>query len=159
MTETQKLLRHFLAVLAYRTQKSLRAAPDGFADFQAGHDVRTPHEILRHMTGVLGYARTFYLGGEWWPNPLPTMDNEIARFHAILEEVAGYLDEDKPLQRFTHERMLQGPFSDAMTHVGQLAMLRRMFGSPVRGENFVKAAINPKNLGPDQPDPVSPDDQ
>jgi hypothetical protein len=56
------------------------------------------------------------------------------------------------------ERLLQGPFSDAMTHAGQLAMLRRLAGSPVPPENFIVAAIDPDHFGPHQPDPTSPDE-
>lgn len=154
---TRKLLRHFLAALAYRTQKALRDAPESFADYQAAPGVRTPHELVRHMTGVLGYARTFFEGGQWRPEKLPSLQEEVLRLHELLESLGQHLDNGTPFKGTSPERMLQGPFSDAMTHAGQLAMLRRMHGSPVPVENFVKADINASNLGPDQPDPVSPD--
>lgn len=154
---TRKLLRHFLAALAYRTQKALRDAPESFADFEAAPGVKTPHELIRHMTGVLGYARTFFEGERWRPEKLPTLRAEVMRFHELLESLGRHLDDGTPFNGTTPERMLQGPFSDAMTHAGQLAMLRRMHGSPIPAENFVKADIDASNLGPDQPDPVSPD--
>lgn len=154
---TRKLLRHFLAALAYRTQKSLRDAPDSFADFEAAPGVKTPHDLIRHMTGVLGYARTFFEGERWRPEKLSTLRAEVMRFHELLESLGRHLDDGTPFNGTTPERMLQGPFSDAMTHAGQLAMLRRMHGSPIPAENFVKADIDASNLGPDQPDPVSPD--
>ena len=152
------MLRHFLAALAYRTQKALRGAPDSFADFQAGNDVRTPAELVRHMTSVLGYARTFFIGGSYWPEPLPTFEDEIARFHDMLGALRELLETDAPLDGLTEEQLLQGQFSDAMTHAGQLAMLRRLHGDPVRSENFIHAAISPENLTSDQPDPVAPDE-
>ena len=153
------LLHHFLAALAYRTQKALRGAPAEFGHFQAGQKVRTPIQILCHMTNVLGYARTFFVGGTYRAEPLPTLEAEVQRFHEMLEDLAKHLKPGTPLQGTTPERLLQGPFSDAMTHVGQLAMLRRLFGSPVPPEDFIKADINPENLGPDQPKPVSPDEE
>ncbi|MGI8918855.1 MAG: hypothetical protein ACR2H6_09650 [Pyrinomonadaceae bacterium] len=163
MTETsadqRKLLRHFLAALAYRTQKALRDAPADFGSFRAGSDVRTPSELVRHMTSVLGYARTFFLGGHYRPEPLPSLPEEVARFHKMLEDLSALLERDAPLlEQMTAERLLQGPFSDAMTHAGQLALLRRLAGNPVAPENFVVARIEPQCLGPEQPDPVSPDE-
>ena len=159
MTEKRSLLVHFLAALAYRTQKALRGAPPEFAEFRAMKDVRTPAELVRHMTSVLGYSRTFFIGGQYWPEPLPTFDEEIQRFHAMLGLLAKHIGNGDQLQAgITEERLLQGPFSDAMTHAGQLAMLRRMAGNPVPPENFVVANVNPERLGPDQAEPASPDE-
>ena len=84
MTESRRLLQHFLAAVAYRTQKSLREAPAGFADFRAGPSVRTPHELLWHMTRVVGYARTMLRGGEFKPPAEPTFEAEVSRFHTTL---------------------------------------------------------------------------
>jgi len=111
-----------------------------------------------HMTSVLGYARTYFTGGEWRPQKLPSFPEEIHRFHNMLEDLGGHLDAATPFQETTPERMLQGPFSDAMAHAGQLIMLRRLFGSPVPPENFIVAAIDSDNLRPNQPNPVSPDE-
>ena len=158
MDPKRHMLRHFLAALAYRTQKALRNAPEGFADYRAGNDVRTPTELLQHMTSVLGYARTFFIGGSYWPDPLPTFQDEIERFHEMLASLREHLESDSPLNGLTEEQLLQGQFSDAMTHAGQLAMLRRLHGAPVRSENFIHAAISPENLTSDQPDPVAPDE-
>jgi hypothetical protein len=157
METKRKMLKHYLAALAYRTQKALRGAPESFADFRVKPGVRTPHELLFHMTGVIGYARTFFVGGDWRPERMPSFNEEILRFHQLLEDLGRHLDADTQFIKTTPERMLQGPFSDAMTHAGQLIFLRRLFGSPVPPENFIVADINPENLGPYQPDPVSPD--
>ena len=158
MDDKRHMLRHFLAALAYRTQKAVRGAPEGYAEFKAGNDVRTPVELVRHMTSVLGYARTFFIGGEYRPEPLPTFADELARFHEMLDDLRRHLEAGTQLNGLTEEQLLQGQFSDAMTHAGQLAMLRRLYGNPVRSENFIYAAISPENLTPDQPDPVAPDE-
>jgi len=157
MDSKREILTHFLAALAYRTQKSLRGAPDSFADFRVRPGVRTPHELVYHMTGVLGYARTFFIGGEWHPERLSDFKDEILRFHEILESLRHHLRSGSPMGEITPERLLQGPLSDTMTHVGQLAMLRRLHGHPVPPENFIYADIDPANLSPLQPPPKSPD--
>ena len=151
------MLRHFLGALAYRTQKALRGASAPFASFQPGHQARSPQELVRHMTSVLGYARTFFIGGRYRAHPLDTMEAEIARFHAILEDLAAHLATTTPLRGVSEEQLLQGPFADALTHAGQLALLRRLAGEPIPPENFVFAAIRADQLGPAQADPVSPD--
>jgi hypothetical protein len=156
MDDKRIILRHFLAALAYRTQKSLRGMPESFFSFRAAAKVRTPLELIRHMESVLGYARTFFIGGEYDQKPLSDFNAEIARFHKTLEELARFLESDAPLEGITPENLLQGPFSDAMTHAGQLAMLRRLAGSPVEPENFIYADIQPDNLSPNQPAPLKP---
>ena len=172
MDDTRALLVHFLATLAYRTQKALRGAPPTFGTFSAGHDVRTPvmwrtssagvrtswpAELVRHMTGVLGYARTCFIGGRYRAEALPDLEAEVLRFHGMLVSLAGHLATGEPLLGVTAEQLLQGPFSDAMTHAGQLALLRRLAGVPVAPENFIEAEVSPSTLGPDQPRPRSPD--
>ena len=158
MESKRKLLNHFLAALAYRTQKALRDAPDDFGSFRATDGVRTPAELVRHMTSVLGYARTHFIGGRYWPEPLESLQEEIDRFHEMLGFLAQHLRDGDPLgDGMTEERLLQGPFSDAMTHAGQLALLRRLAGAPVPPENFIVAEIEPDRLGPNQASPASPD--
>lgn len=157
MSESRRLLQHFLAAIAYRTQKAVRGAPEGFGEFRAATHVRTPHELLWHMTGVIGYARTFIRGGEFAPPRLGSFAEEVARFHATLEALSADLGEGARAARISDEQFLQGPLADAMTHAGQLAMLRRLAGSPVASENFIHAAVDASNLGPSQPDPVAPD--
>jgi hypothetical protein len=157
MDPYRALLKHFLAAIAYRTQKALRGAPDSFAEFRAGVNVRTPHELIWHMTGLLGYARTFFRSGVWQPEKLPTFNEEIRRFHEVLEDLGRFVEEETPRHKISAEELLQGPLADAMTHAGQLAMLRRLAGSPVAPENFIYATIRAGNLGPDQPAPAAPD--
>ncbi|MGA7991455.1 MAG: hypothetical protein WCC53_08505 [Thermoanaerobaculia bacterium] len=157
MTESRRLLQHFLAALAYRTQKALRSAPPSFPDFRAGTNVRTPHELLWHMTGVVGYARTMLRGGDFAPPWLEAFSDEVARFHATLEALRDDLGDAALTSRISDEQFLQGPLSDAMTHAGQLAILRRLAGHPVPSENFIFARVAASNVGPRQPEPAAPD--
>ncbi|MEP6692997.1 MAG: hypothetical protein ABJD07_17700 [Gemmatimonadaceae bacterium] len=156
MDERRQLLRHFLAALAYRTQKAVRNAPPEFGEFRAAEGVRTPRELVRHMRSVLGYARTYFVGGSYTAEPLPDLGAELERFHEMLEDLGARVGSRDAITGTTVEQLLQGPLSDAMTHAGQLALLRRLSGSPIAAENFIKADIRADNLGADQPPPVSP---
>lgn len=153
----RNVLRHFLGSVAYHTQKAIRDAPEGYWSFAAGSRARTPESVLRHMTSVLGYARTFFLGGIYRPEPLPTIDAEIDRFHGLLLEISSLLENGAPLHGMNEYQLLQGPLSDVMTHIGQLSLLRRLYGSPVPPENFIYADISASRLGKDQPAPRRPD--
>jgi hypothetical protein len=157
MDEKRALLVHFLAALAYRTQKALRDAPPEFASFRVAPKARTPHELVRHMDSVLGYARTFFAGGNYRAPSLSDFRDAVNHFHETLADLARHIQQGSELTEITPEALLQGPLSDAMTHAGQLAMLRRLAGSPVPPENFVFADIRPDNLGPAQPPPAFPD--
>jgi hypothetical protein len=151
------MLRHFLAALAYRTQKALRGAPAGFAEFEAGNGVRTPHELICHMRSVLGYARTYFIGGQY-ARPVPAdFRDDIEAFHSMLEDLSRRLENGEALNGITEEILLQGPFADAMTHAGQLAMLRRLHSEPVPSENFIFAKISSDNMSARQPEPERPD--
>ena len=158
MDRDRELLRHFLGAIAYRTQKALRDAPDHYPTFSAGNRVRTPLELIRHMTSLMGYVRTFFVGGSYpmKPEPLSTFNDEVARFHDMLEAVGALLAGAAPCS-LTTEQLLQGPFADTMTHVGQLAMLRRLADAPVPPENFIYADIRADRLHADQPPPARPD--
>jgi hypothetical protein len=157
VTESRRLLQHFLAALAYRTQKALRGAPNHFADLRAGTNVRTPHELLWHMTGVIGYAQTMLRGGTFAPPPLDDFDAEIDRFHAILAALSDDFADPALTASISDEQFLQGPLADAMTHAGQLAMLRRIAGSPVASENFIFADVRSDNVSRSQAAPRAPD--
>lgn len=155
--DVRALLEHFLAALAYRTQKALRGCSPSFPDFRAAAQTRTPLELVRHMNSVLGYARTFFHGGAYRPEPLPDLESEVRRFHATLAVLAGDIEAETAWTGITPERLLQGPLSDAMTHAGQIALLRRLAGDPIPPENFVFAEVTAGNLTADQPLPAAPD--
>ena len=109
------------------------------------------------MDSVLGYSRTFFIAGHYRAPILPDFHAAVAHFPEALADVARDLESGGELRAISAERLLQGPFSDAMTHAGQLAMLRRLAGYPIPPENFVFADIRPDNLGPHQPFPAMPD--
>jgi hypothetical protein len=157
MNRNQALLRHFLAAIAYRAAKALRDAPAGFEAFHAGHDARTPRELVRHMSGVLNYAIGILGEPRGVLADCPTYVAEIERFFALLRELADRILERADVPNTDAERLLQGPLSDAMSHAGQLALLRRLSGSPIAPENFHEAAIDPGRLGLEQAAPSSPD--
>lgn len=156
LTPDRHLLQHFLAAIAYRTQKAVRDAPPEYAGYRAGPGVRTPHQLVRHMSDVLGYAAALLRGETWRAHLQPTFEEEVARFHRVLEDLNGLLA-TAAFEEISPARLLQGPLADAMTHAGQLALLRRLSGSPIPPENFIRADVRPGRLGPDQPSPASPD--
>ena len=152
MDEKRELLRHTLATLAYRATRALDGAPDNFADFAGAG--RKPVEILAHLGDLLDWALSMADGTRLWHSSKPqAWEKEKRRFYAALKAVDAFLASDKPLHAQA-ERLFQGPVADALTHVGQLAMLHRLAGSPTRGENFFVAEISVGQTGPDQPAPI-----
>jgi len=150
----RQFLRHSLATLAYRGGKAVRGAPDSFADFHASEDTRTPGQILAHIGDLLEWAFSMARGDQQWQNsaPLP-WPGEVRRFFAALEAFDAYLASDGPLQA-PAERLFQAPIADALTHVGQIAILRRLAGDPMRAENYYVAKIAIGSVGADQAAPV-----
>jgi hypothetical protein len=150
----RELLRHTVATLAYRGGKAVRGAPDSFASFRASETTRTPAEILAHIGDLLDWALSIAKGAEAWHDPESrTWIAEVERFHASLARLDAYLASDAELAA-TCERLFQGPIADALTHVGQLAMLRRIAGAPIRGENYSVAKIELGRVGEQQSPPV-----
>jgi hypothetical protein len=147
---SRHLLRHTLATVAYRGGKALRDAPMGFTTFRGGETTRMPGEILAHLGDLLDWALSLARGKQEWRSSIPLPWEEgTARFFAALETLDAYLASAAPLA-CTAEQLFQGPVADALTHIGQIAMLRRLAGSPVRAENFLKANIQAGRVGADQ---------
>lgn len=136
-----RLLRHYLAALGYRARGAIEDCGEGYADFRAGEGVRSPVEILAHSTYVLSFVRMALTGVGRCRHEPSGWEEEVGRFYGMLSEIDGALLGEPLLEENTLLILLQGPLSDAMTHVGQLSMLRRLSGSPVAGENFMKADI------------------
>jgi hypothetical protein len=157
MNRNQALLRHFLAAIAYRTAKALRGAQAGFDAFEPGHQSRTPRQLVRHMSGVLSYAIGLLSEPRAVLIDCATYDGEVDRFFVLVRELAEVIRAQTDLDDTMAERLLQGPLADAMAHAGQLALLRRLSGSPIPPEDFFAAAIDPQRLGFDQADARSPD--
>jgi len=147
MTSDRLFLRHAVATLAYRAGKALRCAPATFADFTVASGTRTPVRILAHMGDLLDWALYLARGEQNWHDSMPLpWDREVARFFAALDAFDAYLASEEPLG-WSAERLFQGPIADALTHTGQLTMLRRLAGAPVRGENYARATITAGTVG------------
>jgi len=147
------MLRHTVATLAYRGGKVLRDAPPGFETFAGGPGTRTPGQILAHIGDLLDWALHLARGQHVWSDVAPVPWQEgTHRFFAALEAFDAHLASDAALGT-SAQQLFQGPIADALTHVGQIAMLRRMAGAPVRGENYLKADIAVGRVGPDQAAP------
>jgi hypothetical protein len=143
------MLRHTLATLAYRADKVLRDAPSDFGSFTVGPTSRTPAEILAHMGDLMDWAAGLAVGSHRWdPKPPAVWADDVARLFAgmrALDEVLA----NEPVSDENARKVFQGPIADALTHTGQLSMLRRLAGAPVKAENYARAAgIRPGELGP-----------
>jgi hypothetical protein len=148
---TLHMLRHTVATLAYRGGKALRGAPDGFSTFSASPGSRTPGQILAHIGDLLDWAVKMADGvHEWREQPPRSWEQDTARFFAALEAFDRRLANGTAIG-MDAEKLFQGPVADALTHIGQIAMLRRMAGAPIKGENYVKAKIAVGVVGAQQP--------
>ncbi|HEY2857590.1 MAG TPA: hypothetical protein VGJ21_04190 [Terracidiphilus sp.] len=152
MDDKREFMRHMLAALAYRAARAVEGAPDDFAGFH-GCD-RTPGQILSHMADLFDWSLSIAQGQQRWQNsqPLPWAD-EKQRFFAALAAFDAYLAGPEPVQTEL-ERLFQGPVADAISHVGQLAMMRRLAGYKIPGENYYVANIKVGQIGAEQPKPV-----
>jgi hypothetical protein len=149
----REMLRHTVATLAYRGAKAVRGAPESFASFKSSETTRTPAQILAHIGDLLDWALSIAKDAEVWNNSEPLEWNEeVRRFHTALESFDDYLASDAELSG-TCERLFQGAIADAFTHVGQLTILRRMAGAPIKGENYSRAKIEAGHVGADQETP------
>jgi len=147
------MLRHTVATLAYRAGKALRGAPPEFAAYRADASSRTPVEILAHMGDLFDWALSLANGNQKWHNSTPlSWDREVERFFASLEAFDQRLASAEPLGE-TAEKLFQGPVADALTHTGQIAMLRRMAGCKMSGENYHVAEIVEGRVGQAQAAP------
>jgi hypothetical protein len=151
--DKRQLLRHTVATIAYRGGKAVANAPDGFNSFRISDGSRTPEQILAHIGDLFDWALSIAKGKQTWHDskPLP-WDDEVARFFATLEAFDSYLASDNVLNA-PEEKLFQGPIADALTHVGQIAMLRRMAGGAIKGENYFRAEIEVGRVGPQQATP------
>ena len=153
MTSERLFLRHAVATLAYRAGKALRGAPTAFAEFTVAPGTRTPGQIVAHMGDLLDWALHLAQGHHIWQDSPPRpWDDEVARFFAALRACDDFLASDERLG-FLPGRLFQGPVADALWHTGQLALLRRLAGAPIRGESYFKADIEIGRVGPDQAAP------
>ncbi|HEV2288200.1 MAG TPA: hypothetical protein VGR81_04530 [Candidatus Acidoferrales bacterium] len=153
MDAKRQLLRLTLATLAYRAGKALRGAPENFAEFRVSETTRTPGQILAHLCDLIDWGVSMATGKEEWHNsaPMPWAQGS-ERFFAALKKFDDCLASDSS-PNAPVERLFQGPIADSLTHVGQIAMLRRLAGAPVRAENYSRAEITIGRVGADQASP------
>lgn len=145
-----ELFRHALATLAYRAGKALRGAPDTFAEFRCGESSRTPGQILSHMGDLFDWALSIAQGKEVWRNAeLLPWKQQVDRFFAALKSFDDYVASGQPVA-VPLEKLLQGPVADALTHTGQLTMLRRMAGVPIKSESYYRAEMAVGRVGMEQ---------
>jgi hypothetical protein len=149
----RELLRHALATLAYRGGKAIRNAPEGFAVFHVDEGVRAPGQILAHIGDLMDWALSIAMGNRTWHDSKPlAWEKEVERFFAALKTFDEYLASSETVHT-TPEKLLQGPVADALTHVGQLAMLRRIGGEPMKSESYYEAEIAVGRVGAEQTKP------
>jgi hypothetical protein len=143
-------LRHSLATLAYRGGKVLRGTNEAFGSFTLAGGTRTPVRILAHVGDLLDWTLSLCRGQEAWHDSIPeSWENAVRRFFDRLRDVDDLLASPTVLKA-APERLFQGPVADALTHVGQIALLRRLAGDPVLGENYFRAEIAAGRVGPEQ---------
>ncbi len=151
MHADREFLRHTVATLAYRGGKVVRDAPANLATLKLHETTRTPLEILAHVNDLLDWALRMANGEYRWTTSTPqAWDAEVARFFATLPQLDAALGTEAALDE---QKIFQGPIADALTHIGQIAMLRRIAGGPVRAENYFKADIAAGRVGREQTTP------
>ncbi|HEY0460466.1 MAG TPA: hypothetical protein VGC97_15125 [Pyrinomonadaceae bacterium] len=152
MNDEQKreFLRHTVATVAYRGGKAIMGAPEGFAGFKASVTARTPLQILAHIGDLFDWALSMAKGKTVWKDAPPlTWELESERFFATVQAFDAFLASDKKIDK-PIEKLFQGPVADALTHIGQINILRRVFDAPVRGENYFRAEIEIGRVGAEQ---------
>ena len=154
MDAKRALLRHTVATVAYRGGKALRGAPASFATYSPDGSPRTPAKILAHLGDLFDWALSQATGAEAWTESTPLdWDREVERFFGTLQRFDDFLASDAPLAA-PPERIFQGAIADSLTHIGQLAMLRRLAGAKMKAENYARADIVAGRVGPEQTAPV-----
>src|SRR2546425_6633212 len=149
----RELLRHALATLAYRGGKAMHNAPANFADYRCSETSRTPEQILAHIGDLLDWGLSIARGKQTWRDSgVQNWNQDVERFFSGLKAFDDFLASDHPLDA-APEKMLHGPIADALAHVGQIAMLRRMAGGPLKGGSYFAAEITVGCVGREQTAP------
>ena len=147
---TRLFLRHALATLAYRAGKAVRGTPEAFGQHRVTPESPSPVEILSHMGDLMDWVLRMVQGAPSWTTATPQpWTAEIARFYAALKALDDHLASGAPIQ-WEPGRVFQGGIADALTHTGQLAMLRRLAGYKMKGESYARAEIEIGRVGLEQ---------
>jgi hypothetical protein len=147
------VIRHLAATLAYRAAKVLRDVPPTFGATSFGPATRQPVHIVAHMADLMMWAITLARADYvWTAGGSDDWDKEVERFFSGLAALDRELAADGAFSG-SIEMLIQGPLADALTHVGQLALLRGMAGIPVRPESYARAEIVVGRVGREQAAP------
>ena len=141
-------IRHLVATVAYRTTKVIENVPPDYPTFSIGEGVRTPIETLHHISNVLEMANAAFQEGSSTVVEMQSWEAEVARFYDVLKRLDEALAMDAKPRTMSWEQIVQGPLADALTHVGQLATLRRLAGNPVARESYIRANVTVGQIGP-----------
>lgn len=153
--DTTRLVRHLVAAIAYRSSKVLKTTTPEYRDMRIADGAWTAHELVHHVSLVLGYAKARLTHTDRERFDREDWDTDVKRFYQMLGDIDNALAQGVTLENPDEiYRLVQGPLADALTHVGQLAALRRLAGHPVPGENYIKANVEIGRTGIDQPEPV-----
>jgi hypothetical protein len=148
------MLRHTLATLAYRASKAVRGAPAEFGPYRVGETSRTPAEILAHMGDLMDWALTMAQDRtQWRVEVVQSWADDVDRLFAGFSALDEYLASGAAIELHILNQLFQGPIADALTHTGQLTLLRRLVDAPVRGESYHRALIAVGQTSLDQPPP------
>lgn len=147
----RSVLRHLVATLTYRAAKVLRETPPDFGSMTFGSSTRQPVLIVAHLADLMSWAvRMAHGDPSWKAEGSDEWNAEVARFFDRLAALDRALVSNESLRgplEHPVEKLIQGPLADALTHVGQLAMLRGMAGLPVRPESYARAEIVAGRVG------------
>lgn len=142
----RELLRHLVATITFRGGLAVADAPENFAAFKISETIRTPAEILAHIGDLLEGSLYLMKGQLVYLNSAPlAWKEEVTRFFAAAKAFDAFLASDAPLEQ-PIEKITQGPVADALTHIGQIVMLRRAAGFPIRVEGYFTAEIVPDEI-------------
>jgi hypothetical protein len=142
----RELLRHLVATIAFRTKVAVADSPADLADFKINETIRTPGQILAHMGDLMQGSMSLMKGDFVYINSVPLpWKAELTRFFSVVKEFDTFLASEATLRQ-PIEKIVQGPIGDALTHVGQIVMLRRAAGSPIRPELYFTAEITPGEM-------------
>lgn len=140
-SDTTRILRHQVATIAFRASRSLRASPPGFENVRLADGGMTAGELVHHMTNVMAFALSAVTGEERVRHEKLDWPAEIERFYKVLGQVDAKLAAGAVMEEGMDLRLVQGPFADILTHIGQLHALRRLMGSPVVSMSYIKADV------------------
>ena len=140
--DTTRILRHMVATIAYRSSRSLRDGPPGFSDVRLPGESKSAAELLLHMTNVLAFALATVTNTDRIRHEPLEWSGEVDRFYSQLGDLDSKLAGTVEIEPEMDLRLVQGPLSDVLTHIGQLHAMRRASGAPIAATNYIKAEIH-----------------